>query len=145
MQILEEFQALQKRVSLLSNRQYIDKLPFVSKDPSSSNSSKLIDLSVYKTHTKKQIELSKAIVRVLTTPLGSRVMRPMFGSRLYELIDRSIDSSFMLDAISWTYEAIEKNLKEVKIDSVEVKPISSGIFKIVVWFNSGESIAVRFE
>jgi len=94
---------------------------------------------------KKQIEIEKAIIRVLTTPLGKRVMRPHFGSRLYELIDRNVDSSFMLDAISWTYEAIEKNLKEVKIDSVEVKPVSSGIFKIVIWFNSGESVAVRFE
>ena len=94
---------------------------------------------------KKQLEIKRAIVRVLTTPLGSRVMRPHFGSRLHELIDRSIDSSFMLDAISFTHEAIERNLKEVKIDSVEVKPISSGIFKIVVWFNEGMSVEVRFE
>lgn len=92
---------------------------------------------------KKQIELSKAIVRVLTTPLGKRVMRPHFGSRLYELIDRNVDSSFMLDAISFTHEAIERNLKEVKIDSVEVTP--TDLFEIEVWFNNGERVAVRFE
>jgi len=93
---------------------------------------------------KRQIELSLAVVRVLTTPLGSRVMRPEFGSRLYELLDRNVDSSFMLDAISWTYEAIEKNLKEV-VDNVEVKPLSDGIFKIVVWFNEGMSVEVNFK
>ncbi|HIP60221.1 MAG TPA: baseplate assembly protein [Campylobacterales bacterium] len=94
---------------------------------------------------KRQIELSKAVLRVLTTPLGSRVMRPEFGSRLYELLDRNVDSSFILDAISWTYEAIEKNLKEVKIENVEVKPLSDGIFKIVVWFNEGMSVEVEFK
>ena len=93
---------------------------------------------------KKQIEIEKAIIRVLTTPLGKRVMRPMFGSRLYELIDRNVDSSFILDAISCTYEAIEKNLKEVKIDSVEIKPVKKGIFKIVVFFNQGESVEITF-
>jgi len=92
---------------------------------------------------KKQLEIKRAIVRVLTTPLGSRVMRPHFGSRLHELIDRSIDSSFMLDAISFTHEAIERNLKDVKIDSVEVTP--TDLFEIEVWFNNGERVAVRFE
>ena len=94
---------------------------------------------------KRQIELSKAVLRVLTTPLGSRVMRPEFGSRLYELLDRNVDSSFILDAISWTYEAIEKNLKEVRVENVEVKPLSEGIFKIVVWFNEGMSVEVEFK
>jgi len=91
-----------------------------------------------------KVSIAKSINRILRTPLGSRVMRPEFGSRLYELIDRNVDSSFILDAISWTYEAIEKNLKEVKIDSVEVKPIKKGIFKIVVFFNQGESVEITF-
>ncbi|WP_092913058.1 hypothetical protein [Hydrogenimonas thermophila] len=94
---------------------------------------------------KRQIELSLAVVRVLTTPLSSRVMRPEFGSRLYELLDRKVDSSFMLDAISWTYEAIEKNLAEVKVDNVEIQPLSDGIFKIVVEFNEGMSVDVEFK
>ncbi|SFP60456.1 hypothetical protein SAMN05216234_12811 [Hydrogenimonas thermophila] len=72
-------------------------------------------------------------------------MRPEFGSRLYELLDRKVDSSFMLDAISWTYEAIEKNLAEVKVDNVEIQPLSDGIFKIVVEFNEGMSVDVEFK
>ena len=68
----------------------------------------------------KKIKTEEAIKRVLTTPLGSRIMRPEFGSLLYTLVDRNFDSEFILDAISYTYEAIEKNLPEVKIKKVDV-------------------------
>ena len=68
----------------------------------------------------KKIQTEEAIKRVLITPLGSRVMRPEFGSELYKLVDRNFDEEFKLDAISWTYEAIEKNLPEVKIKKVDV-------------------------
>ena len=68
----------------------------------------------------KQISTEEAIKRVLMTPLGSRVMRPNFGSRLFELIDKTFNSDFILDAIHYTYEAIETNLKEIKIKNVNV-------------------------
>jgi len=68
----------------------------------------------------KKIDTEEAIKRVLMTPLGSRVMRPEFGSELYKLVDRNFDDEFKLDAISYTYEAIEKNLPEVKIKRVDV-------------------------
>lgn len=94
---------------------------------------------------KKEIDLSLAIVRVLTTPLGSRVMRPEFGSRLYELIDRTVDSRFKLDAISATYEAIETNLKEVEIDGVEIEPIKDDSFRVRIGFDQEGSVDVVFE
>ena len=68
----------------------------------------------------KKISTKEAIERVLLTPLGSRVMRQNFGSRLYELIDRPFNEEFKLDAISYVYEAIENNLPEVKIKKVDV-------------------------
>ena len=68
----------------------------------------------------KKIQTEEAIKRVLMTPLGSRVMRAEFGSELYKLVDRNFDDEFKLDAISYTYEAIEKNLPEVKIKRVDV-------------------------
>ena len=67
----------------------------------------------------KKIKTEEAIKRVLTTPLGNRIMRPEFGSLLYTLVDRNFDNEFMLDAISYTYEAIEKNLKNVKVKKVD--------------------------
>ncbi|GAB6045080.1 hypothetical protein JCM11957_06780 [Caminibacter profundus] len=68
----------------------------------------------------KKILTEEAIKRVLLTPLGSRVMRPNFGSLLYTLVDKTFDDEFILNAISYTYEAIEKNLPEVNIKKVDV-------------------------
>ena len=67
----------------------------------------------------KKIKTEEAIKRVLTTPLGNRIMRPEFGSLLYTLVDKNFDNEFMLDAISYTYEAIEKNLENVKVKKVD--------------------------
>ena len=80
--------------------------------------------------TTKELTTEEKIKRVLIAPLGSRVMRPLFGSRLYELIDRTQDSKFILDAISWSYEAIETNLKEIKVKKVDV--LSEGIVITVI-------------
>jgi len=66
----------------------------------------------------KKISMQQAVIRVLTTPLGSRVMRPSFGSRLYELIDRTYDSSYRMDAVEWSVDAIEKNLPDLTIKEV---------------------------
>ncbi|MGB2553928.1 GPW/gp25 family protein, partial [Campylobacter sp. MOP51] len=43
------------------------------------------------------ISVEDSIKDILLTPLGSRVMLPEYGSRLYELIDRKIDDEFRAD------------------------------------------------
>jgi len=68
---------------------------------------------------QKQIDTNEAIKRVLMTPLGSRVMRPNFGSRLFDLVDESMGSSFDIDVIHYVSEAIENNLPEIKIDEIK--------------------------
>ena len=56
----------------------------------------------------KLIGIEPSILRILQTPLGSRVMRPDFGSRLYELMDRPFDEAFKLEAVSACFEALSK-------------------------------------
>ena len=91
----------------------------------------------------KKIETEEAIKRVLMTPLGSRVMRPEFGSELYKLVDRNFDDEFKLDAISYTYEAIERNLPEVKIKKVDV---DKNLITILCEDESGElEVEVEFK
>ncbi|WP_170000657.1 GPW/gp25 family protein, partial [Campylobacter sp. RM9328] len=41
--------------------------------------------------------INESIKDILLTPLGSRVMLPDYGSRLFELIDRRVDDSFRAD------------------------------------------------
>jgi uncharacterized protein len=65
-----------------------------------------------------QVSIEKSIERILKTPIGSRVMRPDFGSNLFELIDKRADDKWKIDCIRYTYEAIDKWEKRVRIDKV---------------------------
>lgn len=73
----------------------------------------------------RQLRVEESIRRILVTPLGSRVMMPEYGSRLFELVDKSVNDEWILDAIRFSSEAIETNeprciLKRVKVSTGEV-------------------------
>lgn len=52
--------------------------------------------------------LKQSIRDILTTPVGSRVMRRSYGSRLFELLDNPSSLSIQTDMISATAEALDK-------------------------------------
>lgn len=56
--------------------------------------------------------LTQRLNDILTTPLGSRVMRREYGSRLPRLVDRPINASLKLDLVHATAEAISRWEKE---------------------------------
>lgn len=50
--------------------------------------------------------------RIMTTALGSRVVRPHFGNLLYTLIDKTMNEEWMLDFRRFTLEAFfDENYK----------------------------------
>ena len=51
-------------------------------------------------------DIEKSIERILSTPLGSRVMEPTFGSELYLLIDKRLDDEWKLLFIKYVFEAM---------------------------------------
>ncbi|HHG4777643.1 TPA: hypothetical protein ACPWIL_006079 [Pseudomonas aeruginosa] len=50
--------------------------------------------------------LWQRLADVIATPIGSLVGRRAFGSRLFELLDRNVDSAFYMDAYVRLAEAI---------------------------------------
>ncbi|MEW7978507.1 MAG: GPW/gp25 family protein [Candidatus Sedimenticola endophacoides] len=44
-------------------------------------------------HLAGEAHLRQSIIDILTTPLGTRVMRRDYGSRLFELVDAPINRS----------------------------------------------------
>ena len=76
--------------------------------------------------------LRQSITDILTTPIGSRVMRRDYGSRLYRLVDAPMNGSILLDLYTATAEALaawEPRIDVVSViaDSVEVGRISLSI------------------
>lgn len=65
--------------------------------------------------------LRQSVITILTTPIGSRVLRRDFGSRLYELLDKNITQSLRLRMSAATVDALLKweprlDVKRVLID-----------------------------
>jgi phage baseplate assembly protein W len=70
--------------------------------------------------------LKQSIEDILTTPVGSRVHRRDYGSRLPRLVDRPINNSLVADLVAATAEALDRweprlRLEQVKIDSVSAE------------------------
>lgn len=80
--------------------------------------------------TGKKLEgiehLKQSIVDILTTPIGSRIMRRNYGSKLFELVDKPINRDFTLEIYAATAEALEKFEKRFKLEKVKVTEVKEG-------------------
>ena len=92
---------------------------------------------------KYLIDIENSIKDILLTPLGSRVMLPEYGSRIYELIDRKVDDEFRADLACFVIEAVEKWEKRVKIDEVRLMDLKNHKLSFKVVLMNGDEIEVR--
>jgi uncharacterized protein len=71
-----------------------------------------------------EAHLRASIHDILTTPVGSRVMRRDYGSRLFQLLDLPAGPGLLADVVAATAEALE--LWEPRVDVVRVEVFSTG-------------------
>jgi len=77
--------------------------------------------------------LRQSIAGILGTPLGSRVMRRDYGSRLFQLTDAPMNRGGVMDVIIATAEALKKWEPRLQLSKVSVDRASSdGKFSIGV-------------
>ena len=63
--------------------------------------------------------LRQSITDILTTPLGSRVMRREYGSRLFELTDAPLNELNLMEIYATTVDAITRWDPRFKVESVK--------------------------
>lgn len=69
--------------------------------------------------------LRQSVRDILTTPVGSRVMRRDYGSRLFDLIDRPLNPSTITKIYAATVEALgrwEPRLQVTRVQATSGKP-----------------------
>ncbi|WP_265022185.1 GPW/gp25 family protein [Wolbachia endosymbiont (group A) of Icerya purchasi] len=100
--------------------------------------------------TGKELEglehLKQSIIDILTTPIGSRVMRREYGSRLFELVDRPINRDFTLEIYAAVAEALQKWETRFKLEKVKITEVKEGKVTIAlegIYTSNGEKI--RFD
>lgn len=70
--------------------------------------------------------LRQSIRDILTTPIGSRVMRRDYGSRLYRLVDAPLNGPTLLDLYAATAEALITWEPRIDVRQVEAREAAPG-------------------
>ena len=70
--------------------------------------------------------LRQSIIDILSTPLGSRVMRRDYGSRLFYLIDAPINRATLIDLYAAVAEALAKWEDRITVQQVDITSSQSG-------------------
>ena len=66
--------------------------------------------------------LRQSVRDILTTPVGSRVMRRSYGSRLFELVDTPVTPSLATRLVAATAEALDRWEPRYRVRRVGVSP-----------------------
>ncbi len=70
--------------------------------------------------------LIQSIRDILTTPIGTRVMRRDYGSRLFDLIDSPINGDVLIEAYAAVAEALDKWEPRFRLTKVKAYQAEAG-------------------
>ncbi len=70
--------------------------------------------------------IKQSIANILTTPIGSRIMRRNYGSRLFKKIDNPINGELVAEIYSDVVEALFTWEPRFEVEQVTVKSIKKG-------------------
>lgn len=70
--------------------------------------------------------LKQSVRDILTTPIGARVMRPEYGSKLFQLLDRPVSEALIIDLIAATAEALQRWEPRLEVKRVRVESVKPG-------------------
>lgn len=74
--------------------------------------------------------LQQSIRDILTTPIGSRVMRRDYGSRLPDLVDAPINRATIVEIYTATAEALLMWEPRLKLSRVQVEEAEPGLIRL---------------
>lgn len=77
-----------------------------------------------------EAHIKQSIRDILTTPIGSRVMRRDYGSRLLDLIDRPLNPATLLDIYAAVIEALNTWEPRVTVQQVSAARIGAGTLSV---------------
>jgi phage baseplate assembly protein W len=90
--------------------------------------------------------LKQSIAVILTTPIGTRVQRREFGSRIYQYIDRSLNDETLSEIYMAASEALDIWEPRFTVQSIKATYIGKGTATILikgVYLITGEEIILE--
>ena len=89
--------------------------------------------------------IRQSIAKILTTPIGSRVMRRDFGSMIPQLIDQPFDGKTRMRLMAASVMAIVRWEPRAVVDRVDVSATAQGRAIVSISLSAGEGAATAVE
>jgi hypothetical protein len=89
--------------------------------------------------------LRQSIRDILTTPIGTRVMRREYGSELFALVDAPLNRSTIVRIIAATVEALRRWETRIRVTRVTVDSAAAGSVTLTVrgdYLPNGQSVTL---
>lgn len=83
--------------------------------------------------------LNQSIADILTTPIGTRVMRPEYGSNIPRLIDQPMNKAWKLKIYAACAEALDRWEPRIRLEKVGIDAVSAGKAEISVQYKIKET------
>ncbi|TGG92540.1 baseplate assembly protein W [Natronospirillum operosum] len=100
--------------------------------------------------TGKAIEgleyLRQRIDDVLTTPIGTLLLRPEYGSGLFELVDDPVDERFRVEVTSAVANALNEHIEDFRLEGVRLAEMTptGPVFDLVgVYLPDGRRVTLE--
>lgn len=77
--------------------------------------------------------LRQSVSDILRTPLGSRVLRRDYGSRLMALVDAPLNGETMTELVAATAEALDRWEPRLSLERVKVTELEGGKVSLAVY------------
>ncbi|WP_273783903.1 MULTISPECIES: GPW/gp25 family protein [unclassified Bartonella] len=90
--------------------------------------------------------LRQSILDILSTRIGSRVMRRDYGSRVAELIDAPVNNAFAVALYAAVAEAVDKWEPRFKLKKIDFKMVEAGQVSLSfegIYLPSGKPITME--
>lgn len=76
--------------------------------------------------------IRQSIMDIVTTPVGTRVMRPEYGSRVPRLIDNPVTKGWKLEIYTAIAEALHRWEPRVRVEQVGIDAVGSGYVELTI-------------
>jgi phage baseplate assembly protein W len=89
--------------------------------------------------------IRQSIIDIVTTPYGTRVMRPEYGSRVPRLVDNPVTQTWRLEIYVAIAEALHRWEPRIRLDHVGIDAVGPGYVELSITFRlqdgSGDTVS----
>ena len=79
--------------------------------------------------------IRQSVMDIVTTPTGTRVMRPEYGSKVPHLVDRPVTQNWKLEVFAAIAEALHRWEPRVRVERVQVDAVGPGYVEMAIEYS----------